>query len=541
MRILVVLAIISVGLLANAPVTAAESATDILVAVEQCDRQARTLQQQRAFDDALQRIDDCLQQLPQQPQLLLRRAMVRYDMDWLEQALESYEQALQAGLEGPDQRKARTIIHSLQPVREHRLRLIVENGPAEVYVRHRSYGVRCVAAPTCSIGRLPGRKYWVRVERKGFHPYEGRLALQSATKVRLRELPSKLNIEVWPEHAHVMLNDLKLGRGRQQRTMEPGDAVVKISAPGFATVERTVTARLGRDVSVRVALPELVSIALSPVSARVHLDGEPIAIDDGVLRLPPGKQAHLLRARARGYHDEFIELSAERPSGHRVEFKLMRSSRSLGHRLLLGGLSATSLAAFATSAGLTASASRQAKAARPECETDAESGFLCPPPAYEQLQRASLLAGRAELALAVGAGSLVGALWSLNVGERGRPRGEMSFRRKLSIGIDVSMAAAGLGVGGLYLWRARERRQASAAESCQDTECENRQTRMNTRARQDMQTARLGFTVAGVAATGAAILWWTAPEALRSRAPAGLVIGPDVATERVGIRISGRL
>lgn len=544
----------------------AQPAVATLDTVEQCMGEVDLYQRERQFEQALQIIDRCLENHPDDANLLLRRALILHSYDRLDQALVAYRSALSAGIDGRDERPVKKIIRDLRPVENQSgIRIEVTNGPAEVYVKHKSYGVRCLAAPICTIGRLPGKTYRLWVERAGFHPYKNTVRVKGRSltdhKVTLEELPSALEIDVWPQHAQVKVGDKHLGAGRHAIDIPAGTTTVQVSAPGHVTVARTVSAQRGQPMDIRIELPEMLYVTATPATAELFLDGRSVTPLDGVIELPPGGQAHALSVRAPGFIDQEVPIPEERSAPHRMEVSLevepeppappVPPEWDKSKIAAVSGLAAMAVAGFATSAVLTWSASGQVERGREDCEYAVTAGiWLCSRASYESIRAANARAGTAELVGAAGAVALVGALWALNMNERflhEQPGGKRFSRtRKLTIGANVGIVLAGLTVGGLYARQAGQWRTQMASQ-CTDELCTSRNDTLAQQARLDARTAAAGFVVAGTAAVSTALLWRAATNGKRrvsgrqSRPGKDLAIVPTLNLNGVGVHITGRL
>ena len=161
-------------------------------------------------------------------------------------------------------------------------------------------------------------------------------------------------------------------------------------------------------------------------------------------------------------------------------------------------------------------------------------------------QRERTAARRANLAIAAGTMAAVGTLWAGNLAQRpsseGMPRG-----RKLSIAAAASIAAAGVGVGAVYGWRARSRRQQAARHCDDDGDCENARAPLLEQADDDGYRANLSLMTAGAAFTAAAALWLGAPAPTSrdrsdaERAGVGVRVTPEVGAGYLGANVSWEL
>lgn len=534
----------------------ADDSADERESIRRCDERAEELQRNGAFEEALHVVRDCLEQVGDEAQLRLREGFILQGYDRLEEALVAYEAAVAAGLDSADERNIRKIIRVLAPVRTKGLKIEVKNGPAKVYVKHESYGVRCVAEPVCRLGRLPDdEKTVVWIKRKGFDPHREEVTIGSdeptVLSLDLHEKPSRLDVAVWPETAQVELNGRVLGRGSQRVEVPAGEGRLSVSQAGYVTVEKTFVAHLGEPVKIRVELPELVEVAVQPAQSELLLDGQPIELVDGHIVLPPGGRAHAVTAQAIGYRDQEVVITEDRERPYRVDIAMvpLPPERDILKIVTSGGLAAISATGLGTSIGLTISAGVRTNEAISDCQRDENAAvWRCPPEAVELIRQANAQAYRAEMVAVGGATALLSTLWAVNMKEKPLLGRGMSLRRKLSIAGSMGIGLAGLGVGGLYIWQERARRDRAKQECQVDATCEAGRDVLLEQAAHDRGSAIMGFAIAGAAIATTALLWWQAPKAdkLAKRQASsvlgrGITLHPVVSRGGVNLQISGRL
>src|SRR5262249_37016930 len=83
-----------------------------------------------------------------------------------------------------------------------------------------------------------------------------------------------------------------------------------------------IEAHEGKPVELEVELTPLVPIRITPPGAALHLDDEPVALEEGGLAISPGM--HVLVVRAPGFQDRRIEIPAERAPDYQLTIELAR-------------------------------------------------------------------------------------------------------------------------------------------------------------------------------------------------------------------------
>ncbi|MEM9490339.1 MAG: PEGA domain-containing protein, partial [Myxococcota bacterium] len=394
--------------------------------------EARSKFQSGEYEAALAAIAAGLASDPQNRRLLFLRGTVLLERRDYEAALVAFQAFLDAKPRGANKRKARRIVANLRVVRTTFLEIEVANGPARIYFDSRSYGVICEAAPVCKKGVVPGR-YRVYIERDGFESVRTRVAVRAGRTARLEqtlvEKPSSAVIDVTPEDSEVSIDGTAVGRGAQTVELAAGEHTVRVERPGFAPHEETLTARRGKPLQLAVRLRERIPITLSAPEAELTLDGEPIAIEDGAITLPPGSDARTLIARAEGYEDAAVEIPAERPDDYTIELTLVEETPepppvepevveppewSSGQIAAVATSGTLALAGYGTAAILAISADSKWGDAEELCVADSGDGVLCNAAGLAAGNDARSAASQANFGLAVGTIAAVGMLWSIN-------------------------------------------------------------------------------------------------------------------------------
>ncbi|MCG8424521.1 MAG: PEGA domain-containing protein [Proteobacteria bacterium] len=507
---------------------------------------ARAQFQQGEYETALATVETGLAIEAKNRRLLRLRGTIFLEKLDYEGALAAYEAFLDAGPRGVTRRKAKKIVDNLQIARTTFLKVRVENGPANVYLNRKQYGVWCRAAPECKRGIVP-RGFRVYIERDGFVSKIERVAISAETTnelaVTLEELPSQLDIAVTPKNAQVTLNNNdELGAGDQSVTIPAGDHTVRVSLGGFVTAEERISAHLGKPVAVAVELTELLRVVLSVADAQLTLDGNPVALDNGALPVSPGP--HTVVARAEGYRDAVVEIPAQRQPGYRVEITLqaepvvVSSSNKEWTAAKIASVAATgTLAAlgYGLAAVDGARANNRWDEAKTLCRERSGDGLLCNPDDLGPGEEARDTARRANIEFAAGTIAAVGGLMALNWRERAPLDGGFSLRRKISLGATVGVAALGLGTFAYY-----QLGQRSEQDRCNgDPMCLNDLAIARKKNQDDSQAAILGLAVAGSALGGAAYLWFTAPRREQLGDGRAVRLVPQMSGDRTGVLVMG--
>jgi hypothetical protein len=541
-----------------------------------CRRQARAklaeataLATDESFIAAQAVIDEGLACDPRNTDLLHLRAKMALDRLDFAGALAGYEKLLQAGLSGANRRKVQAIIQMLSPARSTFVEIAV-NVAADVYVDGKARGKACDAAPVCRVPVLP-RTYRIFVERPGFKPVRHVVRVRRGETVTLNldleELPSPFTLSVTPADAVVTL-DGKLwrpGEPAEAAELPAGEHELRVWREGFFAHEAKISARLGEPIALSIDLEERVPVSVSPPGARLLLDGKPVKlrgravrpsdidrrlVAQGVVRLPAERRGQALEivVEAEGHEPMTVTLPAEREPGDVLDIALApvpppppppppTPDGPLGPRIIMATTGATALTSLGVAAFQAYQAQQHMDRAMEHCTPGAGGGLSCTDEGKAELRAADHTATRSNQAFALGTAFAVGTLYAANLGEE-TPTDSMSLRRKLSIGASAGVALAGLAAGTVYGLRAR-RLHAQAEAWCSDAaRCEGEGYVLMHQARSATGVANLGFTVAGVAAVGATLLWWRAPEP-SAGTESRLRIEPVIQPGEVGLSISG--
>ncbi len=223
-------------------------------------------------------------------------------------ALVAYQAYLDAGAQGANRREAIKILGSLRPVKTTFVDLTA-NTNATIFLDTRTAGVFCTAP--CKKALLPG-DYKVIAERPGFDKWTGRLTVESGKTVPfavvLVEKPSSVVFHVTPAGAAIAID----GKPFDAAILPAGkhEAVLKLA--NHATRVIAVTAHEGQPVEVTADLDPLIPIEIAPATATLVVDDKPAVLQDGGVAVGPG--AHVLIAKAPGFHDQKIEIQVSRPA-----------------------------------------------------------------------------------------------------------------------------------------------------------------------------------------------------------------------------------
>jgi hypothetical protein len=527
-------------------------------------QEAITLAEEGSYIAALAAIDDGLGLAPRNVALMQLRAKLLLDKQDFAHALRAYEALLDTALSSANRRKVRGIIQYLMPARSSFVEIAL-NVKADVYVGHKAQGKACEAASTCKLALLPGR-YRLYIERPGFKPSVQVVRVRRDQTVsvhqELEELPSKLELGVTPADAVVTVDGQVWQAGEGE--LAPGKHTLHVWRPGFFAHQAEITAHEGEPVALSVALEERQVVSVSLPAARLFLDGQRVRmvghavrlsgnharlVVEGALRLPAERREHTLVVEAEGYEPFTMTLPADRPFEHGLDIVLVPVPPAEPEIVAEGHsewtpikIAVTTSAGTAALAGLGTAIAYTVRArglmARvgEHCNSDGGGGLSCDDEGNAAAVAAEQAATRANQTFTAGTLLALGTLHAWNINERPDSDG-MSLRRKLSIGASAGAAAAGVAAGLLYGQRAQALR-AGVGEECRTGQrCQGEEFVRMRQARSAAGTANLGFTVAGVAAASAALLWWRAPE---PRATEGrLRIEATIQPGQVGLGISG--
>ncbi len=517
-------------------------------------------------------IDEGLACDPRNTDLLHLRAKMSLDRLDFAGALAAYKALLQAGLGSANRRKVQAIIQMLSPARSTFVEVAL-NVPADVYVGGKELGKACDAASVCRLSLLPGT-YHVFIERPSFKPVRHVIRVRRDQTVtitqELEELSSPLALSVTPADAVVMLDGEVWRPGAPDEVTEvtelrAGEHELRVWREGYFAHETKISAHLGTPIALSIDLAERVPVSVSPLGARLLLDGKPVElrgravrlseadrriVAQGALRLPAERRAHTLEivVEAEGYQPMTVTLPADREPGDVLDIALVPvpppppplpppSSPSPVARVVTASAGTAALAGLGVATFQAYQAQQRLDRAREHCIPGPGGGLSCDDAGKHALAEAEHTATRANQACALGTAFAVGALYAANHGEES-PTDGMSLRRKLSIGASAGIAVAGVAAGTLYGLRARQLRVEAQAWCSDAARCDGEGFVLMHQARNATGVANLGFTVAGVAAAGAALLWWRAPEPLAG-SESRLRIEPMIQPGAVGVGVSG--
>jgi hypothetical protein len=276
-------------------------------------------------DQALTLIEDGLRAAPRDLRLLQLKGILHLKLRDYGAALDAYQRYLDAGARGANRREAQKIVANLQAVKSTVLEIASPHGPTAIYLDSKTQGLYCTTP--CKRGMLPG-DYKIIAERAGFERWIGRVTVaagKTATiEVALVERPSQLTIRTTPGDAQITVAGAPFGGSAP---VPAGTHEVRITRPGHATAVRRIDAHEGKPVELVVELAPLVPIEVTPPTAELLLDDEPLAVEDGGVAIPPG--AHVLVARAPGFHERRIELPASRAASQRLVVTLVERGTRL--------------------------------------------------------------------------------------------------------------------------------------------------------------------------------------------------------------------
>src|SRR5262249_6194547 len=145
---------------------------------------------------------------PRDLELLLLRGHVLLKLSDYAGALEAYRTYLGAGATGGNRRGVERIVTNLGKITSTFLHVIVENGPAQVYVDTKPAKPFGVAAPECQKGIVPG-DHLIILDRPGFGGATQRVSVDPNSTVPVRkpilERASPLALQLEPADATATL------------------------------------------------------------------------------------------------------------------------------------------------------------------------------------------------------------------------------------------------------------------------------------------------------------------------------------------------
>ncbi|HWO26068.1 MAG TPA: PEGA domain-containing protein [Kofleriaceae bacterium] len=370
------------GIAAAAPKVTAPKVTAPKVAAEEQLRLAEQHQRSGKYEEALSAIEAGLAVAPKDDALLALKAEVLLRTNDEPNALDAYKALAKVLPPGAKKREVQKIISSLTTKLTTFVEVAITNGPADVIqfdLRRR--GPSCRGATSCNKPLAPG-EHKVAATRSGFEPWSGRVtAVSGKTEtltVTLIESPSPLTVRVTPANAAVTVDGTAYA---DVPKVAAGKHEVVISLEGHESARREVVAALGKPVELDVTLARLVPVRiaapgakLQPVTA-LQLDGQPIVLQDGTLRLQPGP--HKLEVTAPGFQPRPFQIPADPAPGYQIAVVLepvvvaRRGSWLTRRRIVALAAGGLGLAAVGTGAAL----GRQAN------QLEANGYILCPDPA----------------------------------------------------------------------------------------------------------------------------------------------------------------
>lgn len=547
-----------------------DRAVSRMVSGDQAVKEARRLSRTGDHAEALEQIQAGLAAEPEHLGLLLLNGNILLAINQCEAAQTAFKAYIAAGPRRGNARKIRETVRNLGVCRDTRLRVEVDQGPAQVFLDSPRQGVWCVADPVCEKGVLP-RRYTVIIEREGYlaDRQKVRIPRNRARKhpVTLTERPSRVVVDVvnGDPATEIWIDGQVKGASGFDGELAPGEHTVQIRRPGHEPYETTFTARLGRPVSLRdIALTERVEIAaIHPEIASVFLGDQEIAVQDGVFPLPEGcLSGCALTIRARGFQDREIEIPAEREPPHRIApvtlepipepapEPVVDTRWSRRKTIAVAG----SAGIVVTTAGLAVFEAIRARGARRDsvggCREDGGPGLLCEPDGVAALERAHDRAHRADLFATASVMATLGVAVALSSDESAPAEGGLSRTRTVAIASSAVVAAVGLGVGVGYAIRARSFRD-DARQFCDgDVGCSREGFVLDDEAASRTRFSTLGFAAAAAGSVGAMYLWLRAPESPRGAETIDHDVGgapgrehqvePVLAPGTIGVRLHGR-
>jgi PEGA domain-containing protein len=286
---------------------------------------AQQLAGQGNYKQALVLIEEGLALEPRTEELLALlnlKGQVLLDLRDLTAALAAFQAYIAAGATGRNRREVLETIKNI--VAAPQLEITLANGPADVYLESKAFGVFCTAAPSCTRPVWPG-DYKVIVERPGFQPPNQRVTVAkgkpAAIAITLVEKPSLLTVRVAQPGAQITVDDKAYDA---PGPVDAGTHPVVVALAGHVTARLEAVAHEGKPVPLDVSLTPLVPIHVDPPGADLVLDGKAVSVENGGLAVGPGK--HSLAATAPGRQRRVIEILGERPADYQIELQLSPAS-----------------------------------------------------------------------------------------------------------------------------------------------------------------------------------------------------------------------
>lgn len=232
----------------------------------------------------------------------------------------AYQLYLDSGATGSNRRKAEKALATLQAILATGVEVTVDHGQAAIYLKSKTRGVLCTAAPSCSKAYVAG-VHNVIAEAPGYEPWSGKVTIVKGQiaklSIQLVEKPSQLTINVTPPDATITVDDAPYAGPVE---LLPGAHKVTVTRAGHVTERRDVTAKEGLALALDIALTALVPVRVSPATATLALDGKPVTVKDGMLAIPAG--AHALVVSAPEHRERKLDIPASRDAGYKLEVTL---------------------------------------------------------------------------------------------------------------------------------------------------------------------------------------------------------------------------
>jgi hypothetical protein len=283
------------------------------------------------YAEALAAIDAGLAVAPKDVPLLTLKSEVLLRMNDEPRALEAYKVLDNVLSPGAPKREVQKIIANLTIKLTTFVEVTVTNGPAKVQIGPPRKGAVCREASSCKQTVAPGN-HNVTVERQGFDRWTGRVSVANGKTepltVTLTESSSKLTVRVAQPGASVTVDGAAYDPAA---LVKPGKHEVVVSLARHEQARLEAVAALGKPIELDVTLARTVPIRIARLGAvppgatpapqpTVRLDGKPVAIQDGTLRLQPGP--HDLEIEASGYQPHAIKVPAEPGPDYQLAIEL---------------------------------------------------------------------------------------------------------------------------------------------------------------------------------------------------------------------------
>jgi hypothetical protein len=233
-------------------------------------KQAKKLDGAGSYDEALVAIDEGLAADARHVLLLDLKGDVLFKLREYAAARAAYQAVIDAGAKGRVLAKSRDMVKRLAILEATKLEVAVEKGTVSIYLKTKTDGLFCTAAPVCTKALLPGG-YNVIAEAPGFEPWTGRVTVTQGTTAKLAialvEKPSLVTVQATPADARITIGGAPYTAAVE---LPAGKHEVVVEKPGYVPAKGEVVAREGLPVVFKVGLvAEAPKVAVAPPTVTV--------------------------------------------------------------------------------------------------------------------------------------------------------------------------------------------------------------------------------------------------------------------------------